>query len=424
MLTRSNERDDPFDLSIEEKVFHNAKRVCIAFAVVAVTISGLDLMNVRPLESAAAFMHQHRHTRLADWPAVLRGAVDQFSISAEASVVVDIPADQLAMEALPALSPPKVMTAKSDSLPDRSAVAKLAALHTEDAVQVAMASPPALEQATVADLAQRAQDMMRAARVKPKPQTGSVKPATATATETRAKTAAKSEVASASQAFAKAVGPMPDEAPFAPASMQLASLDPGIVPTTAVPLPPAIHVKLPDRIAVLPRPAPPPSPAQRLHLIGKSREKAEHCLAQAVYFEARDQPYRGQVAVAQVVMNRVFSGIYPRSVCGVIFQNASHHLACQFTFACDGKPEVVDEYGAWARAKRIARDTLDGKLYVAAVGTATHYHATYVHPRWVHEMHRLAREGIHLFYRPRAWGSGANEPIWSRAELVALKQRH
>jgi spore germination cell wall hydrolase CwlJ-like protein len=107
----------------------------------------------------------------------------------------------------------------------------------------------------------------------------------------------------------------------------------------------------------------------------------------------------------------------------VIFQNASHHLACQFAFACDGKPEVVNEYGPWACARRIARDTLDGKLYVAAVGTATHYHTTYVHPRWVHEMRWLAREGIHLFYRPRAWGSGANEPIWSRAELAALRQR-
>ncbi len=201
-----------------------------------------------------------------------------------------------------------------------------------------------------------------------------------------------------------------------PGLFKLASLNPTELPQ-AVPAPPP--PPLPAKIAVLPRPAPPLSPAQRLHLVGKARERAENCLAQAVYFEARDQPYRGQVAVAQVVMNRVFSGVYPRDVCGVIFQNAHRRLACQFTFACDGKPESITEWRPWQRAQRIARKTLDGKLYVRAVGTATHYHATYVHPYWVREMRRYAREGIHLFYRPRAWGNGSNEPIWSSKELAA-----
>jgi hypothetical protein len=66
------------------------------------------------------------------------------------------------------------------------------------------------------------------------------------------------------------------------------------------------------------------SPAERLGLLGKLRAKAEKCLADAVYFEARGEPLRGQKAVAQVVMNRVFSGRYPRSVCGVVYQNAGH----------------------------------------------------------------------------------------------------
>ena len=101
MLKRSIEFDDPFELSIEEKIFHNAKRVCVMFAVVAVTISGLDLMNIRPLESAAEFVHQHRNARVADWPALIRSGIDEFSIStqAEASVVVAIPADRLATPA-------------------------------------------------------------------------------------------------------------------------------------------------------------------------------------------------------------------------------------------------------------------------------------------------------------------------------------
>ena len=98
-------------------------------------------------------------------------------------------------------------------------------------------------------------------------------------------------------------------------------------------------------------------------------------------------------------------------------------MACQFTFACDGKRKTINEFGSWARARRIARETLDGALYVQAVGTSTHYHAIYVHPNWVHEMHRFAREGIHLFYRPIAWGNGADEPIWSRAQLASNNKK-
>ncbi|HEY2534056.1 MAG TPA: cell wall hydrolase [Xanthobacteraceae bacterium] len=157
------------------------------------------------------------------------------------------------------------------------------------------------------------------------------------------------------------------------------------------------------------------SPAQRLHLAGKERAKAEKCLADAVYFEARGEPLRGQEAVAQVVMNRVFSGYYPNNVCSVVFQNASHHLACQFTFACEGKNlHRIDEPDMWEQAKRIAKDTLDGKIWLADIGHATHYHAYWVHPRWVHEMKRLDKLGVHTFYRPRAWGNGNDEPVWGK----------
>jgi Cell Wall Hydrolase len=155
------------------------------------------------------------------------------------------------------------------------------------------------------------------------------------------------------------------------------------------------------------------SPAERLSLDGKPRAKAEKCLADAVYFEARGEPMRGQMAVAQVVMNRVFSGKYPNNVCGVVYQNANRHLACQFTFACEGKNlSRIDEPEMWAQAKRIAKDTLDGKIWLAEVGHATHYHAYWVHPSWVHEMARVYKLGVHTFYRPRAWGDGSDDPIW------------
>jgi hypothetical protein len=155
------------------------------------------------------------------------------------------------------------------------------------------------------------------------------------------------------------------------------------------------------------------SPADRLKLSGKPLAKAEKCLADAVYFEARGEPYKGQQAVAQVVMNRVFSGYYPNDVCGVVYQNAGRHLACQFTFACEGKDlSKVDEPDMWEQAKRIAKDMLDGRIWLAEVGHATHYHAYWVHPSWVHEMTKLYKLGVHTFYRPKNWGDGDSDPTY------------
>ncbi len=155
------------------------------------------------------------------------------------------------------------------------------------------------------------------------------------------------------------------------------------------------------------------SPADRLNLAGKPRLKAEKCLADAVYFEARGEPFKGQQAVAQVVMNRVFSGYYPNDVCGVVYQNSGRHLACQFTFACEGKDlNKVDEPDMWEQAKQIAKDMLDGRIWLAEVGHATHYHAYWVHPSWVHEMTKLYKLGVHTFYRPKNWGDGDTDPAY------------
>jgi spore germination cell wall hydrolase CwlJ-like protein len=160
------------------------------------------------------------------------------------------------------------------------------------------------------------------------------------------------------------------------------------------------------------------SPAERLGLEGKERAKAEKCLADAVYFEARGEELRGQMAVAQVVMNRVFSGYYPNNVCGVVYQNANRHLRCQFTFACEGKDlSKVDELDMWEQAKTIARDMIDGKIWLSEVGHATHYHAYWVHPSWVHEMKKMYRLGVHTFYRPRAWADVPEGPVWSSVPI-------
>jgi spore germination cell wall hydrolase CwlJ-like protein len=162
----------------------------------------------------------------------------------------------------------------------------------------------------------------------------------------------------------------------------------------------------------------PMSPAELLGLIGAASAKHEKCLAEAVYFEARGEPVRGQMAVAQVIINRVFSGYYPNDICGVVYQNAHRHLRCQFTFACDGRPERVDEPAAWELAQHIARDALDGNFWLNDVGKATHYHARGVHPRWVRKMRKLDRIGVHTFYRPRNWGDGSNSPALGNAEAT------
>lgn len=147
------------------------------------------------------------------------------------------------------------------------------------------------------------------------------------------------------------------------------------------------------------------TPAIRLNLAGAERAQAEKCLAEAIYYESRGEPKRGQVAVAQVIMNRVFSGYYPADVCKTVYQNAHRHLACQFTFACDDVPDVIREPDMWVQAKQISSDMLDGKLWLPSVGRATHYHAYWVHPSWVREMRKLDKIGVHTFYRPQRWGS-------------------
>jgi len=162
------------------------------------------------------------------------------------------------------------------------------------------------------------------------------------------------------------------------------------------------------------------TPAERLGLFDeKLRAKSEKCLAEAVYFEARGEAVRGQIAVAQVVLNRAFSGYYPTTVCGVVYQNKYRHFACQFTFACDNNPDVIREPDMWERAKKIAKAMLDGEVWLPEVGKSTHYHAYWVRPSWVSEMKKMYKFGVHTFYRPKAWGDGSEAPSWGTPAQTA-----
>jgi spore germination cell wall hydrolase CwlJ-like protein len=137
--------------------------------------------------------------------------------------------------------------------------------------------------------------------------------------------------------------------------------------------------------------------------VNRNWSRDAQCLATALYFEARGEPERGQKAVAEVIMTRAESGRYPRSICGVVYQNAHRHLACQFTFTCDGKADRPRDRAAWARARRLAVAALSTARHDRPITRwATHYHANYVNPRWASKLRRTATIGTHIFYREGA----------------------
>jgi len=131
--------------------------------------------------------------------------------------------------------------------------------------------------------------------------------------------------------------------------------------------------------------------------------EAVMCLTMAIYFEARGEPVEGQIAVAQVVMNRVESEEYPNTVCDVVKQGRYwKHVPirhkCQFSFWCDGRPEVIANPDAWGTAFIYAGTVYMGWLPDTTEG-ATHYHATSVKPRWSIPMTLTTQVNNHVFYR-------------------------
>jgi spore germination cell wall hydrolase CwlJ-like protein len=117
------------------------------------------------------------------------------------------------------------------------------------------------------------------------------------------------------------------------------------------------------------------------------------CLAQAVYFEARGEPIEGQLAVAEVVINRARSGLYPDNYCDVVTQPA------QFSFVRHGQIPAADETSAaWQRAEAIA-EIAQQNVWQSKASDALYFHATYVRPSWAHQKVQLAQIDTHIFYR-------------------------
>jgi spore germination cell wall hydrolase CwlJ-like protein len=151
----------------------------------------------------------------------------------------------------------------------------------------------------------------------------------------------------------------------------------------------------------LPQPAAPEMPARASslgELVGQMKaspplSEEMHCLASAVYFESRGEPLAGQLAVAQVIINRTDDGRFPASYCGVVYQKG------QFSFVKNGRmPRPRAGTAAWVNAMAIARIAHQG-LWQSEASDAVFFHATYVRPDWSHRKTRLAQISTHVFYR-------------------------
>jgi len=132
--------------------------------------------------------------------------------------------------------------------------------------------------------------------------------------------------------------------------------------------------------------------------------REQQCLASGIYFEARGESVKGQAAVAQVILNRVRNPSYPKTICGVVYQNEDWRNRCQFSFACDAIKDRVNSEYHWRVARDVAMAVTAGKIWLPQVGSATHYHAVYVRPKWARTMEKVGRIGLHVFYR--TYGGG------------------
>ncbi|MXO91430.1 cell wall hydrolase [Pontixanthobacter aquaemixtae] len=117
------------------------------------------------------------------------------------------------------------------------------------------------------------------------------------------------------------------------------------------------------------------------------------CLAGTVYFESRGEPLNGQLAVAQVVINRAESSSFPSSYCGVVYQRS------QFSFVRNGSmPRIRRGSTAWQNAKAIARIAHEGH-WESEAADSLYFHATYVRPSWSYRKAKRAAIKTHVFYR-------------------------
>jgi N-acetylmuramoyl-L-alanine amidase len=143
-----------------------------------------------------------------------------------------------------------------------------------------------------------------------------------------------------------------------------------------------------------------------LSVVGfKAHSDEVNCLALNIYHEARNQPFKGKLAVAQVTINRVNDTRFPNSVCGVVMQgfyrnNSPVLNRCHFSWWCDGKSDKPKDKTSWEYSRRLAYQIHTGFFDdIDLVKGATHYHAVYVTPYWTKKKKKIKIIADHIFYR-------------------------
>ena len=131
-----------------------------------------------------------------------------------------------------------------------------------------------------------------------------------------------------------------------------------------------------------------------------------YCLAQNIYWEARSEDIEGQVAVAFVVLNRLKNKKYPNTICNVVKEGPTivgtsfpKRNTCQFSWYCDGRSDIPKNTTSWDIATTLTYEILVLNKYADPIDGATHYHATYVSPRWAKRLAKTKQIGIHIFYK-------------------------
>jgi spore germination cell wall hydrolase CwlJ-like protein len=132
--------------------------------------------------------------------------------------------------------------------------------------------------------------------------------------------------------------------------------------------------------------------------VAAKTQRETKCLAEAVYYEARGESLAGQMAVAEVIVNRTRSGDYPSTMCGVVYQGSTRSTGCQFTFTCDGSLYKEPRGASWARSEMIAAQVMMG-MARPITHRATHYHTNEINPYWSASLVETTRIGSHVFYR-------------------------
>ena len=198
------------------------------------------------------------------------------------------------------------------------------------------------------------------------------------------------------------------------------SVAPQALPSALEPLTPEQAQQINAAVPISNLPNPPAEPFRLATASSTDRAAAETCLTMAVYYEVGNQSDQSQAAVAQVVLNRLRHPLFPKTVCGVVFEgsDASDGMRAlqplRATARCGERPNPA----LWRRAGQVAERALDG--YVEpSVGEATHFHADYVVPYWQSSLIKVAQIGPVIFYR---WPGPLGMPVSFHGEYAGLEQ--